>query len=480
MFKNKKWLYILYTLIFILAYLILGYNSRIFNDYLWHIKAGEWMVQNKEILTHNIFSYIISEDTIWYSHEWLSEILMYLSLKLFKIDFAYFVITIILTVSTLLFVIKKDLMNKDLLSTIFITVMIFITLSSSLYARPFILGILFFILLMKALDNIKYNRDSKLYLYLPLISILWANIHGGTIIFAILAPLGYYICGKFRFLTKRFYSIRSTKSQEKKYIYVLIGNFIGSLINPLVYNIYLFPLYINNETSKANILEWSPAQIRWPSAIFTIIFIVLFLIVTSKKINFTDFAVVGSLIMLTLVYGRFYSWLCVAFLVIFTKYFPKKKNDKYLEEFSFEIKAFLIVFIGLFIFIVLNKPLPKPVNFMNPEIIETLKEIKPERLFNSYNAGGALNYYGEKCFINSIAELYEDNELNTGKYLEELNIDIYKVVDYYEFDTFLVEKNNLLYKFLKANKDNYELVYEDSDELINDYIYLYSIFKVKE
>ena len=62
MFKNKKWTYIIYSIVIILLFLAWSYNPKTFNDYPWHIKAGEWMVQNKEILTHNIFSYFMSEN----------------------------------------------------------------------------------------------------------------------------------------------------------------------------------------------------------------------------------------------------------------------------------------------------------------------------------------------------------------------------------------------------------------------------------
>lgn len=477
MFNSKKTTYILYGLIFIISFLIIGYDSRIFNDYVWHIKAGQWMIENKEILTHNIFSYIIPENTVWYSHEWLSEVIMYLNLKLFKIDFAFFAINISLIIITLLSVMKKDLIKKDLLSTIFISILIFISIINSLYARPFLYGLIFFIILIKSLDDIRNLKDSKLYLFLPIISILWANMHGGTILFAVFAPIGYYICGKFRFMNKRLYSIKSTKIQNKKYLYLIIGNFIGSLINPFIYKIYLFPLYINNSISKDNVVEWSPASIEWPITIISIIFICLFLIFNSKKVNFTDFAVIGGFILLTLIYGRFYSWLIFAFIIIFLKYFKNNKKEEKKKMFSFELKCFGIVFLIILISIICFKPLPKPESFMSPEIVENIKEVSPERLFNSYDAGGVLNYFDIKCFINPIAELYGTDELSCGKYLQNLNINFVECFKYYDFDYLLVEKNTPLYLLLKTDTKHYELIYEDLETEQDSYIKLYSLYK---
>ena len=52
----------------------LGING---NDFWWHIKAGDWMISNKKIPTHDIFSwYASSNNFYWFSHEWLSEVLL--------------------------------------------------------------------------------------------------------------------------------------------------------------------------------------------------------------------------------------------------------------------------------------------------------------------------------------------------------------------------------------------------------------------
>ena len=49
------------------------------NDFWWHIKIGEWIVENGKIPTEGIFSwYGMKEHIPWTAHEWLSEIIFYL------------------------------------------------------------------------------------------------------------------------------------------------------------------------------------------------------------------------------------------------------------------------------------------------------------------------------------------------------------------------------------------------------------------
>ena len=49
------------------------------NDFWWHIKAGEWILENHAIPKVGIFSWYAMDNNLeWVSHEWLSEVLLYL------------------------------------------------------------------------------------------------------------------------------------------------------------------------------------------------------------------------------------------------------------------------------------------------------------------------------------------------------------------------------------------------------------------
>ena len=72
--KNK--LFILYFVL-ILCFSLFSLVFFVYDsDYFWHIKAGEVMVKNSKILTHDVFSWYMN-GKYWFSHEWLFEVLIY-------------------------------------------------------------------------------------------------------------------------------------------------------------------------------------------------------------------------------------------------------------------------------------------------------------------------------------------------------------------------------------------------------------------
>ena len=85
--KNNRKLFIIFTIFVISMSLFLLNFMRIDSDYFWHIKAGEYMFNNK-VLTHDIFSWYVN-GKYWMSHEWLFEIIMYLNYYFLVVIYLY-------------------------------------------------------------------------------------------------------------------------------------------------------------------------------------------------------------------------------------------------------------------------------------------------------------------------------------------------------------------------------------------------------
>ena len=79
LFIPEKKHYIMFGVFFSLFCLLLFLSSIPGDDYWWHIKVGEWIVQNKEIPKTGIFSWYAQENNLsWFAHEWLAEIVLYM------------------------------------------------------------------------------------------------------------------------------------------------------------------------------------------------------------------------------------------------------------------------------------------------------------------------------------------------------------------------------------------------------------------
>ena len=47
-------------------------------DFWWHLRVGRWIVDNGKLPSHDLFTYTVP-DHVWTDHEYLTEILMWLT-----------------------------------------------------------------------------------------------------------------------------------------------------------------------------------------------------------------------------------------------------------------------------------------------------------------------------------------------------------------------------------------------------------------
>lgn len=75
MLKENKLLFFIFILIFMLSLFFFNYG----NDFYWHIKVGEYIINNNKIPYIDIFSWYANSNSLsWISHEWLFEVIIYL------------------------------------------------------------------------------------------------------------------------------------------------------------------------------------------------------------------------------------------------------------------------------------------------------------------------------------------------------------------------------------------------------------------
>ena len=66
-----------FILILLGIMLLAVFNFNFGNDYFWHVKTGEYIINNLSVPTYDIFSWIGLNNFAWISHEWLSEVVIY-------------------------------------------------------------------------------------------------------------------------------------------------------------------------------------------------------------------------------------------------------------------------------------------------------------------------------------------------------------------------------------------------------------------
>ena len=457
-----------YNILFILFILSLSLFSLSFfqidPDYLWHIKAGELMVQ-KGILWQDIFSWSVAS-SYWFSHEWLFEVVIYCLKNIFgKYHLFIYCFSCITSINLLIYFYNKENIKKNTLFSI-IWVILSLIISVQVQARPHMIQFLFFTLLIYlCMDN--YKNDSKKIYFLPLIGILWANFHGGSSNLIYIIPLLFYIGGHFEFQFKKIEANKISFIQLKRFLFVSILCVISICINIHGFKMLYYP-YMNmmNTTMLSNISEWRSTTLSDPVhyIYFGLLVIgILILLFSKKKIQCMDFLLIGVCVFLGLKSIRFWFYTYIVFSFILYSYVGDRKEDK---GTSLILGILSIFFISLFF--MRNSIFTEDYSYiLNKEDINKIKEVSPKKLFNMYDYGGDLIYNDILVYIDGRADLYSPYYYSDYLEISSLKKKSISYIEKYQFDYFLVDSGYPINTYLYNNTEDYELIYT------RDSIYLY-------
>ena len=457
----------LLILLFILIILIGMFSITFFHvdpDFLWHLKAGEYMFKHG-IITHDVFSWITS-GKYWMSHEWLFEMIIYLFKHIFGDFYIFIYLSLFITLLILiLFIPNKNNITKNIPFTLF-WILQFLIIIPFIQVRPHIISFSLLGLTIYFLYDLYKNEESKKIYFLPIISIFWANVHGGSSNLPYLLCLLFIITGLFQFKFSKIEANRLCKVKIKKYFIIMILCMISVCINIHGVKMFIYP-YTNmlDTTMINNISEWQSTSLNNFTSymyFFLLLFIIVTMLLSKKKIEFMDFILLGFFTFLGLKIIRFwfYSYICMSFIIF--NYVPKIKKDNGTE--------ICICIFSLFLLIGFIKNINNLFNikyycYLNQKTIEFIKNEKPKRLFNMYDYGGELVYNDQSVFIDGRADLY--GKYNYKDYLKivYLNKNIDNLLDKYNFDYLLVSTHYPVYTYMNKNT-NYSSVFTNKKYVI--------------
>ena len=459
--KKFDWnLFLIFGGILLLGIFSFGYGF----DYFWHVKAGEYMVTNLKIPYHDIFSwYGINNNLYWMSHEWLSEVVIYGFKYIFKdLGPLIFNISIYLTLILVLYKCNKEKLAKNKIFTFVWSLLGVLVFSRVMLPRPHMISYVLLAFTIYVLYDNFNNKNSKKIYFLPLISMLWANFHGGSSNLPYILSFIFLIVGLFKFKFGKIEAEKIDKRQIKKYLICGLLSIAVIAINPHGLKMITYP-YINMGDSLmiSSITEWASPSLNNTSDYCDFLLlgtIILSMIITKKKIKLIDFIIIGAFLVLGFKSLKFISLLYIAgtFIVF-----------NFIDEFKLEISNKMGVAILLAIVIgssILSFRLTDKYNdkLIPDEIIDYIKEKEPKKLFNYYGFGGYLIYNDIKVFIDGRADMY-------SKYNFKDTIDIEKYgYDYllqgYNFDMIVIPTNIPL-NIILSNKGTY-MVTKQVDNVI--------------
>lgn len=204
----------------------------------YHIRAGEYILENLTVPRYDIFSYH-TPPIPWTAHEWLSEVIMAALHRLSGLTGVVVLFSFLISMTYALLFRYMRVYKRNIVIDVLIILLALVSSQIHWLARPHIFSLFLMVVWYHLLDEHQNDRVGRLYL-LPLIMLLWVNLHGGYLTGFILS--GVYFLGN---VIGYFRSKGEEKEREfrkaKHLGYAIVACLLLSLVNPYGYRILLFP-----------------------------------------------------------------------------------------------------------------------------------------------------------------------------------------------------------------------------------------------
>lgn len=402
-------------------------------DFWWHLKSGQLIFETRGIPQEDYFAYTteVPEGVTAIGRDeapptelpsgyrsnalkgnWLSQLIFYLVYAVGGfVGIGIFKSIVFVAAYLILYVTMLRRGADHLVSFLVLCLIAFIGIEFN-YTRPQLFSFLMFPCVLYTLYDFK-DGGKSIY-FLPVLMLLWANLHGGFIL-GILIIITITLSELLKYLFKNKFGITSVSSLTLKNLRALVlvscMSIFASLINPNVYKTFLFP-FIFQRSLFATVEEYHRPMLYEYHAYWLMLALIFISIVISIRKKRLDLSELCLLIIVTLP-----SLKCIRYIIFFAlgsgvflsyamtfvhaqfKEWGPMKNILMRPVFQKGLPSLLvaIVSISIFIAIVISSTVLKfdmRVNRYPSGAVSFIKENKiPGDMFNLYNWSGYLIWH---------------------------------------------------------------------------------------
>lgn len=232
----------------------------------WHIRTGQWILANRRIPNHDMFSYS-KPNGVWYAWEWLSDVVLaFLNSQGGLAAVAIFAILIISLTFT--FVFRLARVRSNAIVAVCVTMVAAAASSIHWLARPHLFTLLFVTLFYAALERVRQGERRYLWLLPPAVAV-WTNLHGGFLA-GIVMIAAYGIAELLRIVLDPSPEARAQARRcAPRYFICAFAALLASLLNPYTWHLHVHLIqYLGNSFESQHIAEFLSINFHHPAAIF--------------------------------------------------------------------------------------------------------------------------------------------------------------------------------------------------------------------
>jgi hypothetical protein len=483
MLKLLNWLTLprLLTMIIFIAIFTMAVRLPADSDTWWHLRSGQYIVENQAIYAADPFSHT-HQGQVW-MYPKLGQILWYGLFALGGWPAVSLGLAVLVTGAFgLIWLVTPG--NQYIRA--FAVILGVITSSLIWVARPQMISFLLAALVLLLLE--RHKRSGSRWIYgLPLITLLWASIHGGYAI-ALMLVAAYIVGESVNHLTKHTDDPVLSWSQIRNLMVIGIISFLAVALNPHGWEMWLYPFRtVGIGALRDYIQEWrSPnfhMSITWP-------FVMMFLLTVgamgraARRVDWTDLAMVGLWVAWSLFAVRnigLYGLLTVPVLARYADatvgdYLPGKGASRInrrpaLVRLNWVLLGLLTLAALLRVGLTLAPQTEAAIEQENSPAgaVQFIAQQRPAGpIFNSYNWGGYILFklWPEyPVYIDGRTDLYEDEFIRRYWGVMNASQDWQQTLDEDNINLVLIENNSTLAKFL-AREPVWTELYRDEMAVI--------------
>jgi hypothetical protein len=384
-------------------------------DLWWHIKTGELILSTHRWATTDPYSYT-AKGMPWMSCEWLGDVIFATVYRLGGLR-GLEVLLVVLASAVILALYGFATLRCGNSKAGFVAAAVLLTLANASFnLRPQMMGYLFLILTLIALERFRQGKQRAVWM-LPVLFMIWINSHGSWIIGLGVGAL-YIACGLVSFQRGSLEARRWSTSERLRLETMFMLSLAAIAITPYGARLAAYPFTVASSLpiSVANILEWQVMPFNLVGGkIFLVLVLGFFLAQTTFRFSWRMFEI------LLFLFGTAMACLHVRFVLLFVPFFAplfvtvlarwvpqyERSKDKYLLNFA--LMAGIVIAL-LHYFPSRSEMDNKLADQFPVQALAYMRQHSvPGPLFNSYGFGGYMVEAGYKTFIDGRSELFEQS-----------------------------------------------------------------------
>jgi len=239
----------------------------------WHVRTGEWIMSHGRVPDKDLFSYTRTGQT-WFAWEWLWDVIFawlhqHWGLAAVVVGSAL----VIALTSALVFRLALRKGGNPLIAMA-LTFLVMASASIHFLARPHLFTLLFTVVFYTILERARESRSARLLWWLPVLTVLWTNLHGGWFLGIVL--IGLYGAGE---LASGLFGGEPGPAAVKRALpYAGIASLClaASLAGPYTYHLHVHIWeYLTDSFQREHIQEMLPINFQNPAARYLEILLLL-------------------------------------------------------------------------------------------------------------------------------------------------------------------------------------------------------------